>query len=237
MAIYMFANQPSNPVASKLNNIILNGTIPKDHIFYRYLSDVLEMYLNPDHKYHPDVLEFFSTTMCLGGKRTFNIIRRSMRYGQDSGFWDKENVGKNKMNLGGPSKSSCESRKTPFTTKSGIIKCLSLLRYKLMNCGSDDSPDPIINNKNLLVYPCVYSNDGTALKPAVEFDGVSKTNIGLSVTADMDFIKANTPPDPKMLSDLIINEAAVGNITSLDNKMSLPVSVAYSTKSGKLEKI
>ena len=43
-----------------------------------------------------------------------------------------------------------------------------------MNCGSDDSPDPIINNKNLLVYPCVYNNDGTALKPAVEFDGVSK---------------------------------------------------------------
>ena len=49
----------------------------------------------------------------------------------------------------------------------------------------------------------------------------------------MDFIKANTPPDPKMLCDLIITEAVVGNITSLDNKMRLPVSVVYSTKSGK----
>ena len=49
----------------------------------------------------------------------------------------------------------------------------------------------------------------------------------------MDFIKGSTPPDPKMLSDLIITEAVVGNITPLDNKMSLPVSIVYSTKSGK----
>ena len=133
-------------------------------------------------------------------------------------IWGKQNVGKSKMNLGGPS-------------ESGVIKCLSLLQYKLMNCGSDDSPEPIINNNNLLVYPCVYSNDGTALKLTVEFDTVSKTSVGLSVTVDMDFVKANTPPDPKMLSDFIITEAVVGNTTSLDNKMSFPVSVAYSTKS------
>ena len=88
------------------------------------------------------------------------------------------------MNLGGLSESSCESRNTPFTMKSGIIKGLSLLQYRLMNCGSGDSPKPIINNKNLLLYPCVYGNDVTALKPAVEFYVVSKTNLGLSVTAD-----------------------------------------------------
>ena len=35
----------ADPIASKLNNLILNGTIPKDHIFYRYLSDMLEMHL------------------------------------------------------------------------------------------------------------------------------------------------------------------------------------------------
>ena len=75
--------------------------------------------------------------------------------------------GKSKINLGGASESSCESRKTPFTTKSELIKYLSLLQYKLMNCGSDDSPEPIVNNKNLLVYPYVYSNDRTALMAAV----------------------------------------------------------------------
>ena len=78
-----------------------------------------------------------------------------MWYGQVSIFWDKQNVGNSKMKLGGPSESSCESKKISFATKSGIIKCLSSLQYKLMNCGSDDSSEPIINNKNLLVSPCV----------------------------------------------------------------------------------
>ena len=61
-----------------------------------------------------------------------------------------------------------------------------------MNCGSTDSSEPIINNKNLLIYPCVYSNNKTVLKPAVEFDEVSKTSVGSFVTEDMDFVKANT---------------------------------------------
>ena len=165
--------------------------------------------------YHPD---FFSTIMNLGGRRTFSFIQGPMCYGQGSGFWDKQNVGKSKRNLDGPSNSSCESRKSPFTTKTGIIKCLSLLQYKIMKCGSKDSPEPIINNKNLFVYPCVYSNNRTVLRSAVEFDGISKTIVGLSVNEDMDFVKANTPPDLKILSGLIITEAVVGNITFLDKK-------------------
>ena len=183
--IYLQINQADH-VASKLNNFILNGTIPKDGIFYRYLSDVLQMYLISNHKYHPDLNEFFSTIIYLGGRRTFNFIRGPMCYGKGSGFWDKRNVGKSKMHLGGLSESSCKSRKNLFTAKPAILKCLSLLQYKLMNWGFDASPEPIINNKNLLVYPCVYSNDRTALKPEVEFDVVSKTNVRLPVTVDMD---------------------------------------------------
>ena len=64
----------ADTAASKLSNLVLKGTIPKGRIFYRYLSDVLEMYLNPDHKYHPDVIEFFSTIMYLGGRRTFILF-------------------------------------------------------------------------------------------------------------------------------------------------------------------
>ena len=70
-----------------------------------------------------------------------------------------------------------------------------------------------------------------ALKPAVEFDVVSKSSIGLSVTVNMNFIKANNPPDPNMLSDLIIIEAIVGNITTLNNKLYLRLPVVYSIKS------
>ena len=132
----------TDPVVPRLKKFILNGTILKDRIFYRCLSDMLEMCLNPYHKYHPDVIEFFSTIMYLGGRRTFNFTRGPMCYGQGSGFWVKQNVGKSTMNLGGPSESSCESRNTPFTTKLGIIKCLNLLQYKIINCGSDDIISP-----------------------------------------------------------------------------------------------
>ena len=87
-----------------------------------------------------------------------------------------------------------------------------------MKCGSKDSPEPIINNKNLFDYPCVYSNNRTVLRSAVEFDGISKTIVGLSVNEDINFVKANTPPDLKILSGLIITEAVMGNITFLDKK-------------------
>ena len=139
----------------------------------------------------PDVIEFSSTIMCLGGRRTFNFIQDPCAVAKVVDFGSGK-FGKSKMNLGGPSESFCESRKTPFTAKPGIIKCLSLLQYKLVNCGSTDSSEPIINNKNLLVYPCVYSNNNTVLKSAVEFNGVSKTSVGLSVNENMEYVKANT---------------------------------------------
>ena len=78
-----------------------------------------------------------------------------------------------------------------------------------------------------------YSNDGTALKPAVEYDLLSKTNDGLTTPVDYKFVKANTPPDPELLKGLIITEAVVGSVTTLDNRTSLPVLVEYVPKAGK----
>ena len=46
-------------------------------------------------------------------------------------------------------------------------------------------------------------------------------------------MKEHDPPDPKMLKKLIETEAVVGSITMLDNKVSLPVSVDYTTKAEK----
>ena len=61
-----------------------------------------------------------------------------------------------------------------------------------------------------------YSNDGTVSRPAIEFNRVSKSNVGLSVAVDMDFMRVNPLPDPNMLSDPIITEGVVKNFTSLD---------------------
>lgn len=73
----------------------------------------------------------------------------------DFGINKMQNISKSKMNLGGPLQPSCESSKNPFTTKSGITKCLNLLQNELMNSGSNNSLEPMINDKNLFVYPCV----------------------------------------------------------------------------------
>ena len=91
----------------------------------------------------------------------------------------------------------------------------------------------LLSNDILTVFPCSYSNGGTAIKAAVEYDSVSKTNVGLTCPVGSSFIKENSPPNLQMLYDKILTEAVVGSITTIDNKMSLPVTVDYFPKSGK----
>ena len=91
----------------------------------------------------------------------------------------------------------------------------------------DEGPKPLISNSMLIVFACCYSNDGTALKASVEFDPETKRNIELTVPVHLNFVKEHDPPDPKMLKELIMTEAVVGSITTLDN------SVDYTTKAEK----
>ena len=62
---------------------------------------------------------------------------------------------------------------------------------------------------------------------------MAKETVGLTVPVDLNFVKEHDPPDPQMLKELIVTEAVVGSITSLDDKISLPVSVEYTPKPGK----
>ena len=71
------------------------------------------------------------------------------------------------------------------------------------------------------------------MKPVVEYDPLSKANIGLSFPVSVDYVKKNTPPDPRQLEQDIIHEAVVGCVTSVYNVTSLPLSVECCTKSGK----
>ena len=45
---------------------------------------------------------------------------------------------------------------------------------------------PLIDTSDLKIVPCVYSTDGTALKPAVEYGPLIKANIGLSFPVSAD---------------------------------------------------
>lgn len=77
------------------------------------------------------------------------------------------------------------------------------------------------------------ANDGTALKPAIEFDERLKENVGLTFNVDIDFVKKNPTPDTDFLKDSLITEAIVSSVTSLDNTCSLPCAIEYSKNSGK----
>ena len=120
-----------------------------------------------------------------------------MFYKQGNGFRSKENVANFKMNLGGPSWRTCEKRITDFTTKFGIIKHLSMINLKWMVNETMNSVIPLTDTSDLKIVPCAYSTDGNALKSAVEYDPLSKANISLSFPVSVDYVKKNTPPDPK----------------------------------------
>ena len=51
--------------------------------------------------------------------------------------------------------------------------------------------------------------------------------------AHLNFVKEHDPADPKMLKELIETEAVVGSVTTLGNKVSLPILVDYTPKAEK----
>ena len=81
--------------------------------------------------------------------------------------------------------------------------------------------------------PCVFANDGTSLKPAIEFDSHLKENVGLKFKVDLTYIKEHTDPSAEDLCNNIITEAIVPSLTTLDKKVSLPCAVDYATQKGK----
>ena len=113
------------------------------------------------------------------------------------------------------------------------MKHLSIIKLKFMVSETINSVMPLINTSDLKMVPCAFSTDGTALKPAVEYDPFNKANISMSFPISVDYIYKVTPPDPKQLEQDIIHKTAVGCVTSPDNLISLPLSREYCTKSGK----
>ena len=220
-------------VAVRLDQLLREGKVSKDQIFSKYLSDTVAKFYNKQHTYDADVIEFYSTIMYLGGRRTFNFLRGSMFYDQGRVNNGNRDFDKIPMNLGGPSESLCLRQNTAFTCKSAILKSLNLLQLMVLSNDPNEGKKSLISNSKLIVFACCSNNDGTALKASVEFDPVTKRNIKLTVPVDLNFVKEHDPPDPKILKGLIVTEAIVSSITTLDYKVSLPVLVDYTTKADK----
>ncbi len=226
--ILAFGIEHADPICVKLDELIRRGIVSRDKIFYRYLRDIVEISINPRHEYDPEVVEFFNSITYLGGRRTANFIRGPMHVYQGQG--SVHNPMDCKMNLGGPSEQTCLKRQAGYTTKSGVIKNLSLAHLK-MSVSSESKL--LVDNDTVAVIPAVLANDGTALKPAIEFDPRQKKNVGLTVDADISFIRRNPKPSPEFLNRHIVSEVLVSSATTLDNSVSLPCAVVYTNKTGK----
>ena len=225
---YAYSVDKSDPVCRKFDDLIRRGLIPKNGIFYKYLSDVIEIFYDRCHAYDPEVVEFFNTIRHLGGRRTVNFIRGPMNIGQGKrGSMQPKMLCK--MNLGGPSESVCNKQQAGYTVRSGVIKSLSQLKLATNNCRTV----PIIASDIVHVIPCAISNDGNAIKPSIEFDTRLKRCVGLDIDVDTDFVKRNGKVTPEFLSEHIVNEVVISAVTTIDNEVSLPCVTEYVPKSGK----
>lgn len=134
------------------------------------------------------------------------------------------------MNFGGPSEQTCSKRQAGYTTESGVIKQLSVAH---LTVSEKSESKPLIDNDMVTVFSSVYANDGTALKPGIEFDPREKKNVGLTVRADIPFVRQNPHPTPEFLKTNIVTEVLVSSVTTLDNSTSLPCAVNYVSKAEK----
>lgn len=228
-ASLIYGVESADPVCVKLNDLIRRGKIEKSRIFYKYLKDVLEVYYDPLHEYDKDVIEFFNSITYLGGRKVACFIRGPMNCKEGRGSHLNTNNEK-RMNLGGPSYKTCLKHQAGYTNEPGVWKPLSLGHLSLLQTFN---PLPVLKTDELIAYPCCLANDGTALKPAIEFDERLKENVGLTRNLEIDFVKNNPKPTIAFLKDNLVTEAIVSSVTSLENKCSLPCAIEYSTKAGK----
>ena len=70
-----------------------------DKIMYKYLKDTVEVLIKYDHKYDPEVIEFFNTFEYLGGGSTVKFPRGPMYHGKGRG--GAKNAEDAVFNLGG----------------------------------------------------------------------------------------------------------------------------------------
>ncbi|VDI07902.1 Hypothetical predicted protein [Mytilus galloprovincialis] len=132
-------------------------------------------------------------------------------------------------NLPLPSHFARHKNVSGYTTENGI-HC-NLLRSFLEICAQEDSVvTSLLNNGYTKVIPVAMQKDGMALKPGLMVDIRQGVLIGGTLKIDNEFIERHPNPSPEMLKSLFVQEAEVTCLTSLDNKLTLPVGVDYNCK-------
>ena len=162
--------EQSDEVAFTLDKLVKQGKIPTNGIFYKYLQGFLQVYVSPsEYSWDPEVIEFFKTLKWLGGQSTVNMIRGPMWHGMGrGGVFTPETM---KPSLGGPCDRTLTKHSSGYTRESGII---SLLIRKFQDLAVQ-SDSVIVDNQIVKVLSVHAENDGTAMKPSLQFDPTQKS--------------------------------------------------------------
>ena len=222
----------ADEVALTLDKLVTSGKIQKDGIFYKYLKDVLQVYVTPtNYSWNPEVIEFFKTLKWLGGQSTVNMIRGPMWHGSGrGGVFTSDNM---VVNLGGPSDRTLTKHSSGYTTESNVLNPLMQTFHEII-----ERKESVVIDCDVLKVVSVHAeNDGTALQPALQFDPTQKAVVGLaSGNIKIDYVKATNEKDPeltKYLKENIATEAVVTLLTNSPKTSSLAVGVSYCSKKGK----
>lgn len=228
--IFPISLEKADEVCVRLNDLLKRGVISKEKIFYKYLQNMCNIFYDVNSQYDPEVVEFFNTIKYLGGERTVNFLRGPMWHGQGKGGIKQTEEAL--MNFGGPSRTTRQNKSTGYTTKSGVYKPW-LQTFLKIETDKSTNIVPFLDTEIVKVYAVSMQNDGTALKPGIEFDEQQLVNVGLVNRVDIQYVKNHLIPDPEWLKSNVISEANVTYLTNIDNTVSFPVSVMYVPKAGK----
>ncbi len=211
-----------DPVAEMLDSVVQSGVLPKEHIFYKLVSSVLE-YVSYNHtrgekyQWDPTIVRWARSLLRLGKSRTYNFLRGP------GGFNTPKEVKrqlKKRMDFGRfgiplPSKRTLRRNKPGYTTASGIIKNLLISVLKIAHV---QNANWCVNNSDVKAIAISLTRDGLGLKPSLEFDERKKTLVGSTKTIDTDYIKKNPIPNPSELKKNMIKDADISVVTTYRQK-------------------
>ena len=216
-----------------LQQEIESKKLDQNHVFYRCLKNALEFAQkssNPREQFtHDETVNTYMETLEFHRKaKTMNLLRGPGHRNQGRGGtfqfnwkdWNLPFV---------PSKTTRDKNKAGYTTRNGIIKSL-LVAYLLLSQLEDSEVQPLLQSSSLLVIPAALATDGMSLKPGLQFDRRVKELVGLLFPVSVTYAKENCFPDPRFLRESFVVEANALVVTTLDNKLSLPVGNDYTCK-------
>lgn len=91
----------------------------------------------------------------------------------------------------------------------------------IMLSNTSTSTKPLVNTPITKVFPVAIANDGTALKAGLRFDKHIKRVVGLNVDVDFAFTLANPDPTSEFLEQVVVTEANMSFLTTLDKEVAL----------------